>query len=170
MYNKINIAIAILALCLVVSCKNKKAVDPNRQSEFIKPASMNYSHEDTMHINQLMEDYVAGFAAKDYDRTANMLYKVVNDSVFPLSDKEKANYKKAMSQIPNYGCKMKSFILHSDKNNEVAFSVLMVPNGDLEKGIGVTTLTMNPVIKNGKWYLTIRDNRAEGVEDVYKTE
>jgi hypothetical protein len=34
----------------------------------------------------------------------------------------------------------------------------------------VTTLTMNPVIKNGKWYLTIRDNRAEGVEDVYKTE
>ena len=65
---------------------------------------------------------------------------------------------------------MKSFILHSDKNNEVAFSVLMVPNGDLEKGIGVTTLTMNPVIKNGKWYLTIRDNRAEGVEDVYKTE
>ncbi len=170
MYNKINIVIAILALCLVVSCKNKKAVDPNRQSEFIKPASMNYSHEDTMHINQLMEDYVAGFAAKDYDRTANMLYKVVNDSVFPLSDKEKANYKKAMSQIPNYGCKMKSFILHSDKNNEVAFSVLMVPNGDLEKGIGVTTLTMNPVIKNGKWYLTIRDNRAEGVEDVYKTE
>lgn len=170
MYNKINIVIAILALCLVASCKNKKAVDPNRQSEFIKPASMNYSHEDTMHINQLMEDYVAGFAAKDYDRTANMLYKVVNDSVFPLSDKEKANYKKAMSQIPNYGCKMKSFILHSDKNNEVAFSVLMVPNGDLEKGIGVTTLTMNPVIKNGKWYLTIRDNRAEGVEDVYKTE
>ena len=170
MYNKINIVIAILALCLVVSCKNKKAVDPNPQSEFIKPASMNYSHEDTMHINQLMEDYVAGFAAKDYDRTANMLYKVVNDSVFPLSDKEKANYKKAMSQIPNYGCKMKSFILHSDKNNEVAFSVLMVPNGDLEKGIGVTTLTMNPVIKNGKWYLTIRDNRAEGVEDVYKTE
>ena len=170
MYNKINIVIAILALCLVVSCKNKKAVDPNRQSEFIKPASMNYSHEDTMHINQLMEDYVAGFAAKDYDRTANMLYKVVNDSVFPLSDKEKANYKKAMSQIPNYGCKMKSFILHSDKNNEVAFSGQMVPNGDLEKGIGVTTLTMNPVIKNGKWYLTIRDNRAEGVEDVYKTE
>lgn len=170
MYNKINIVIAILALCLVASCKNKKAVDPNRQSEFIKPASMNYSHEDTMRINQLMEDYVAGFAAKDYDRTANMLYKVVNDSVFPLSDKEKANYKKAMSQIPNYGCKMKSFILHSDKNNEVAFSVLMVPNGDLEKGIGVTTLTMNPVIKNGKWYLTIRDNRAEGVEDVYKTE
>lgn len=170
MYNKINIVIAILALCLVVSCKNKKVVDPNRQSEFIRPATMNYSHEDTMRINQLMEDYVAGFAAKDYDRTANMLYKVVNDSVFPLSDKEKANYKKAMSQIPNYGCKMKSFILHSDKNNEVAFSVLMVPNGDLEKGIGVTTLTMNPVIKNGKWYLTIRDNRAEGVEDVYKTE
>ena len=170
MYNKINVIIAILAVCLLASCKNKKAVDPNRQSEFIKPASMNYSHEDTMRINQLMEDYIAGFAAKDYDRIANMLYKVVNDSVYPYSEKEKANYKKAMEHIPNYGCKMKSFILHSDINNEVAFYVQMVPNGDLEKGIGVTTLTLNPVVKDGKWYLTIRDKRAEGVKDVYKDE
>ena len=95
MYNKINVIIAILALCLVASCKNKKVDDSQRQSEFIKPASMNYSHEDTMRINQLMEDYVAGFAAKDYDRTANMLYKVVNDTVYPFSEKEKENYKKA---------------------------------------------------------------------------
>ena len=65
---------------------------------------------------------------------------------------------------------MKSFILHSDKNNEVAFYVQMVPNGDLEKEIGVTTLTLNPVVKDGKWYLTIRDKHAEGVKDVYKDE
>ena len=40
----------------------------------------------------------------------------------------------------------------------------------LEKEIGVTTLTLNPVVKDGKWYLTIRDKHAEGVKDVYKDE
>lgn len=169
MYNKINVIIAILMLCLVASCGNKKT-NVKRQSEFIRPASMNYTHEDTARIMQLVDDYIAGFAQKDYDRTADMLYKVKNDSVFPLSDKEKAGYKKAMSMMPNYGCKLKSFILNSDKNNDVAFYVQMVPNGNLEQGIGVTSLSLNPVIKDGKWYLTIRDKHAEGVEDVYKQE
>ena len=88
MDNKINVIIAILMLCLVASCGHKKT-NVKRQSEFIRPASMNYTHEDTARIMQLVDDYIAGFAQKDYDRTADMLYKVKNDSVFPLSDKER---------------------------------------------------------------------------------
>jgi hypothetical protein len=37
----------------------------------------------------------------------------------------------------------------------------------LDKGIGVTTISLNPVTKKGKWYLTLLDKNAEGVEDVY---
>ena len=102
----------------------------------------------------------------------NVILEVsVPDVIDVLADhKQDAGYKKAMSMMPNYGCKLKSFILNSDKNNDVAFYVQMVPNGNLEQGIGVTSLSLNPVVKDGKWYLTIRDKHAEGVEDVYKQE
>ena len=33
---------------------------------------------------------------------------------------------------------------------------------------GVMSFSLNPVVKDGKWYLTLYDKDAEGVEDIYK--
>jgi len=63
---------------------------------------------------------------------------------------------------------VKSLVLRSDKNNEVKLTVQIVSSGDLDKEIGVTHLSLNPVVKDGKWYLTLLDKNAEGVEEIYE--
>ena len=38
----------------------------------------------------------------------------------------------------------------------------------MENNIGVTHFSLNPVLKDGTWYLTVRDKDAEGVENYYE--
>lgn len=122
-----------------------------------------------MEINSLVASYVQTFNKKDFLAASNMLFKVRNDSVFPLSESERTNYINAYSHFPTYGCKVKSFLLRSDKNNEVKLLVQIISSGNLEKEEGVTYVSLNPVYINGKWYLTLLDKNAEGVNDVYAT-
>jgi len=166
MRRKLFICLLATAVGLLSSCGSKKKSD-DRRSEYIRPASMNYSSSDTTAINDLVNKYVAAFNAKDFNACADMLYTVAKDSLHPLTAQQREGFLKAYEQMPNYGCKVKSFVLRSDKNNEVKLSVMLISKGNFETGEGCTHLSLNPVVKDGKWYLTLLDKNAEGVEDVY---
>lgn len=150
---------------LVISCKSEKK--QHNWNEYIRPASMEYTKKDTADINALVDNFAALYTKKDFQSVSDMLYKVHNDSIVPLSNDEKSAYVQACNHMNIYGCKKKSIILRSDKNNEVKLTIQIVSSGDLDKEIGVTHLSLNPVYKDGKWYLTLLDKDAEGVEDVY---
>lgn len=139
-------------------------------NEYLRPASMYYSPEDTTDIRELVNMYVENLKAKNFEANAEMLYTVRNDSAIAYSDEQKQNYVKALSHIRIYDCKVNSFLLRSDKNNEIGILMQIVESGDLNKGIGVTTLSLNPVKIGDKWFLTLLDKNAEGVEDVYAVE
>lgn len=160
--------LSILAICSVFamsSCKDKPK--PTGPSEFLRPATMDYSKQDTSNINALVNQYAEFIKNKEFDAAAQMLYKVRNDSVIPLSREDRTGFAKAYSQMPIYATKLKSFVLRSDKNNQVDILVQIIKDGDINKETGVTKISLNPVIKDGKWYLTLLDKNAEGVKDVY---
>lgn len=150
-----------------VSCNSEKKKYSGK-SEYLRPATIEYSAQDSAEIRQLVSNYVEAFSNKDYKATSEMLYKVRNDSIIPLDSREKAAYVEAYNHMSIYGCKLKSLVLRSDRNNEVKLTVQIVSSGDLDNEVGVTHLSLNPVLKDGKWYLTLLDKNAEGVEDVYK--
>lgn len=161
--NYFKFSFIILFTCfLLVGCKSDKKDTPSWGS--LRPPSMVYTAQDTTRIQELVNEYVEAFRKQDFETTADMLYKVKNDSVFPLTDTEKKSYIKAMSLLPVYGVKEYAFILRSDKNNEVRLAVQMISSGDIDKGIGVTYVSLNPVVKDGEWYLTMLDEKAEGVD------
>ncbi|MFQ7113402.1 hypothetical protein [Hallella bergensis] len=159
----------ICMLCMTVTfvgCKSDKKKDPLR-SEYLRPASIDYSGKDSSEIKALVDNYVENFKNKNFQATASMLYTMRNDSILPLSEQDKQKYIDAYSQMPVYDCAVKGIILRSDKNNEVQVSVQISPNGSIDEEKGVTTFCLNPVLKDGKWYLTLLDEYAEGVESVY---
>ena len=159
----------ICMLCMTVTfvgCKSDKKKDPLR-SEYLRPASIDYSGKDSSEIKALVDNYVENFKNKNFQATANMLYTLRNDSILPLSEQDKQKYIDAFSQMPVYDCAVKGIILRSDKNNEVQVSVQISPNGSIDEEKGVTTFCLNPVLKDGKWYLTLLDEYADGVESVY---
>ena len=67
-----------------------------------------------------------------------------------------------------YAVRTTSFILRSDKNNDVKLTVQIDENGDIDKNIGTISFSLNPVYKDGNWYLTVLDKYAEGVENIYE--
>jgi len=152
-----------------VGCKNKPKTLPV-QNEFLRPASMSYTKEDTTNINDLVNIYVENMRARNFEANADLLYFVRNDSAIAYSDGQKKDYVDAWSHMDFYNLKVNTLLLRSAKNNEVQIMMQIIKSGDLEKGIGVTSFYLNPVKIGDKWYLTLLDKNAEGVEDVYKVE
>lgn len=158
----------IIVSCIVLSlsgCK-KKSKDAGVY-EYLRPATMTYTKQDSSNINYMVQRYTQLVEKKDFEKAANMLYKVQKNKVVPLSADERKGFIQAYSQMPIYAAKTNSFVLRSDKNNQVDVLIQIAKNGNLDKGIGVSVMSLNPVVKDGKWYLTLLDKDAEGVEDVY---
>lgn len=128
---------------------------------------MVFTDKDTTTISKQGDEYLQLFRNRNFAGCADLLYEVRNDSIFPLSDTKKAEYVNAMSNLPIYDAKMTAITLRDRKNNALRLTVQIIESGDLSKEIGVTHFFLNPVLKDGKWYLTLLDENAEGVEKIY---
>ena len=148
-----------VVLLSFVACNGKKT----QETEETGLPVFHFEQQDSDQIRLLAKDYVDRFNAGDLEGAADMLFFVRNDSVLPLSAKRRAGFLDAMKQFGQYGCVQKELKLYSDRDNELRIAVKMVEAGDFETGTGTTNLILNPVLKDGKWYLTLRDQYAEGV-------
>lgn len=115
----------------------------------------------------MVNRYVGLIQNRNFADAADMLYNVRNDSILPFTIEEKAGFVKAYNHFPVYNAKVTTLILRSDKNNQVDVSLQIMKDGDIATGKGTTVMSLNPVVKDGKWYLTLLSKDAEGVEDVY---
>ena len=157
------ITIIVLVLAIFISCGKKK----ESKREYIRPASMIYTKQDTADIRNLINQYLSYFKAKDLEAAADMLYFVRHDSILPLDQVRRDKFINLYKMFPVYDAKEKSFDLMSDRNNKVKIMFQIQKDGNLMKEQGVMSLSLNPVVKDGKWYLTLYDKDAEGVEEVY---
>ncbi len=152
-----------LVFTLLVSCGKDKA-KKHDINEYVRPASMVYSKQDTIDITNLVDQYIGYINAKNYEAAADMLYEFHTDSILPLNNEKRLRYLKLYNKLPNYGSRLKNIWLNSDRNNQVRYLLQVSKSGDLQKEVGVMILSLNPVLFDGKWYLTLLDSDAEGVE------
>ena len=141
--------LSLVALCLLLlaSCGDKKK-ETGPQNQYLRPVTLDLSSKD--------------------EAASQMLYRVENDSIKPLTNKEREDFVKAMKHFTIYACELSEFTIRTEKNNEMKLKVQIIENGDMENNIGVTHFSLNPVLKDGTWYLTVRDKDAEGVENYYE--
>ena len=161
------LSLAIVGLLLLASWGDKKK-ETGPQNPYLRPVTLDLTEKDTVQVRQLVDNYVQAFSHNDFEAASQMLYRVENDSVKPLTEEERANFVKAMKNFTVYGCELSEFTIRTDKNNEMKLKVQIIEDGDLANNIGVTHFSLNPVLKDGTWYLTVRDKEAEGVEDYYE--
>lgn len=158
----------LLAVVLVSSCSscsdNKKKSNTN---SYLPESELKTDAEDTLAINELLDHYMGLLAENKVEDAINMLNRVKDGEVVPLDPKEANGFKSAFSKLHIYGVKKKGFLLRSAKNNDITILLQIIPSGDIEKEIGVTAQHINPVFKEGQWYLTLLDPKAEGVYDVF---
>ncbi len=166
-----NILLAATAVVLSVSCSDKKSEQAsNVRSEFLRPSDIEYSKQDSTEILKLVNEYVKCMKEGDIESSAYLIYNLHNDSIHELSETEKKGYLLCYSSLPIFDVSMKSFLLRGTKNNEVKLAVQIFEDGSIAEGKGVTYLSLNPVLVDGRWYLTLLDKEAEGVRDIYQEE
>ena len=166
------IIIPVLMLSvLVLVCSCSSCSSDKKKNDYVEPlipeAEMQYKSEDTLNINSLIDQYMGLMAENKVDDAINMLHLLKDGEIVPLDGKQLKEFKTAWSKMHVYGVKKKGFMLHSDKNNDVKILLQIMPNGDLDKEIGVAAQHINPVYKEGQWYLTLYDPQAEGVYDIF---
>ena len=154
----------------MLSCSSGKKKEMTIAEQYLRPASMNYSGKDSSEIKTLVENYVSALKSKNIEAAANMLYFVRNDSIFPITEKDRKGFTALYNSMPILDCKATTLILRSELNNEARIVVTLKEDGDIDRQIGTTTISLNPVLIEGKWYLTLLDKSAQGVEDVYEKE
>ena len=148
-------------------CSNEEQNMTVVTAEELLPPHLDFSSDDSVAVQQLANNYLEAFSAKDYESAADMLFKYENDSVRTLTSKERSSYLKTMRQLPNFGSKFKGMMLRNETNNRIIYTMLVNPNGNLDTDEGVMKFYLNPVMKNGEWFLTLLDMEQEGTEDIY---
>lgn len=154
----------LLSVAFVTSCKNKK--QESSIDTYIRPASIEFTKEDTTAIMSQLDNYVAAIKAKDYSSAVANLYVLQGrDSVLPLTQNQKQHAMEVYTHFNIYDCGVDAFMLKGETENMVKVALQIVKDGDMQKGIGVTYVKLRPVKHNGNWFLTIMDNDQLRIEE-----
>lgn len=156
---------ASLLLTACMGCKDEKA--SKSSSEIERAPSLNFTPDDSSQVRALANEYLMIIGNKNYDEAVNMLYKYENDSVRELNAEERKSYLNTMRQLPNYGCKLKGLALYTTNNNRLIYMMQVVSSGSLEDEKGVMKFYLNPVVKDGRWYLTLLDMTQDGTRNIF---
>ena len=156
-------AIAFVTSCS--SCSDKKKQQDH--NPLLPESELKTDAEDTVAINNLIDQYMGLLADNNVDAAIDMLHRVKDGEVVPMEANDAKKYKAVLSKFHIYGVKKKGFLIRSARNNDITILLQIIKSGDLDKEIGVTAQHINPIFKEGEWYLTLLDLKAEGVYDVF---
>lgn len=156
---KILFAVAFLSM-VVTSCKNKK--DKNEEI-YLRPSSIVFSGEDSTEVRSLISNFVSLLNNHDFAAASASLYQLKDSKPEKLSEEKSKSFEQFLSQLPYKQAKEEAFRLRGDKDNKIRVALLLNPNGSIDDNKGVINIVLNPVLVDGKWYLTLRDEKAEGV-------
>lgn len=163
MMNKRCYLILVAAAMLAVSCGDSKKKDPSEC--YLRPPSLVFTPADTSSINKLVDTFVDGINKRDLSSASSMLYRLDKGMIENLPIEKRLEFESLLSKFPLYGCEVFSFSLTGQTDNKIELAVKVMPDADVLNGKGVIKLVLNPVMKDGQWYLTLRDNDAEGIEN-----
>lgn len=151
-----------IALSLVSCTGNKK--NDKIDETYIRPASVVFSKQDTSSIDSLVKIFVQYANNRDISNVSSMLHVVDNGKIADLPLEKRQKFELMFTKFPFHGCQTRSFHLEGEKDNKIGIAFKISPNADVESGSGCINLVLNPVRIDGRWYLTLRDEDAEGVQ------
>lgn len=158
------IAFSVFVVLALNSCKKEQP----ETTTYLRAPLVEYTKQDTVEIQTKVSEYVEHLKNGEYQECADMLYFLRNDSVFPLTAEKKQEFISAMNMLPIQDAQLSTLVLRSDINNEMDVKVLLKVGGDIDSEEGVTHFFLNPIVKEGKWYITLVDENAEGHDKIYE--
>lgn len=154
----------LASLLLLVSCKSNKK--DKIDETYIRPSSVNFTPRDTSCIDSLVKIFVDYVNKGDLSNASSMLHVIEKSKIEDLPLEKRQKFEMLMTKFPFHGCVANSMHLEGEKDNKIGIAFKISPNADVNSGSGCINLVLNPVRIQNVWYLTLRDEDAEGIQHV----
>lgn len=147
-----------LGLSVMTSCSKKQETPEAPSSHDLFVSSL--SSTDTTEVLSLCEDFFAKLASGEKDAALAMLF-LSNDSgqVLPMSEEKLQSLKSQFTLFPVLDQHLVDYKFGDAADNLMRFKVVFAKDEQgKEESIN---FGLNPIRKDGKWYLTVRNASAK---------
>lgn len=144
------------ALCLV-ACKGKKG----REHSYLRPATMQFSPSDTTAIRSQVQQFVDYLNKGDLSNASAMLYVRYYDEVREMELEKRQEFEQFLASIPFRHVSTTGFRLMGKNDNYVSMRLELAEAPEAGEQAPGFTLVLDPILFDGKWYLTLKDEVSE---------
>lgn len=142
--------LGLFSLTMVyVSCKHEKSAE----IEDSKPVTV-FSKEDTTSVMSLVNTFVEKLQAKQFKEATSMIYFLEGDSICELNEQQFNTQISSFARIRGIRYELEYIKLETEKFNDAKINIVLFDKKDDDPRPNGVGLHLNPVRRDGKWYLT----------------
>lgn len=152
--------IFVFTVLLVCSCSKKRTLQDVQDDALLKP-EMELTQSDTTEVLALVNRYIQLHKEGRSEDAFSMIYFLDKDSIVPLPEPLKVRLYSYYSLIDFKGkeAKIDHMIFVKENDSQVRYTVELFKQKPGEKQRPTQmSFFINPVRKDGKWYLTLPDD------------
>ncbi len=153
------LALAAIAvpLCLC-SCTGEKKDGESAKVDLNLP-TMTLDSQDTIIVDQLSTEFIEHLKAQEYSDAISMLYYLDPDSsIVPLPRNLAIRQEQIFRTFPVLDYHFESIRFRTETDCQVKFNITFSHNAEGQDY--TTSLYLQPIRRDGQWYLTVRDSSA----------
>lgn len=145
--------IACLALCWMFAACTGCSGDKNRARS--TDSVPTFSKADTTEVVAMCETYLNHLKAKEYDQAIGMLNYILNDTVHPLPEADKATIIKQQNVFPVLDYTLESMEFKDPNNVILTYSIKFFEKPEGSDIPNTIRIAFSPQRINGQWYLEL---------------
>ncbi|MCR4581974.1 MAG: hypothetical protein K5764_00235 [Prevotella sp.] len=147
-------------LCLVLSffsCKydKKPAEVQEPEPEFV------FTKEDSATVISLVNDFVGKLQQHQLKEAVGMLYYLNGDTISELTEAQYKMQARSLSRIRGIRYELDYIKLETEKFNDAKINVVLFDKQEGDTRPNAIGFHLNPVRRDGSWYLTTPDNLSD---------
>jgi hypothetical protein len=154
------LALAVIAipLCLLCSCNGEKKDGGNADVNLNGPL-MTLDSQDTIIVDQLSTEFIEHLKNNEYEDAVSMLYYLHPDSsIVPLPRNMAIRQEQIFRTFPVLDYQFESIRFRTETDCQVKFNIVFSRNAEGKDY--TTSLYLQPIRRDGQWYLTVRDSSS----------
>lgn len=150
-----------LTASLLTACKGKSEAPADQKPEFT------FTKQDTMQVMDLVGQFTTRLQNRDIKGAVEMLVFLNGDSIEQLNPAFMRRQAMTLVHMAGKsGYELDRIVFHSDVNNEVKVDITLFDKEEGDPRPNKTSFYFRPVRKDGKWYLTTKDNITDTQGDL----
>ena len=153
-------AVIALPIALLCSCNGDSKKDSGNGLVVNLEPTMTLDSQDTIIVDQLSTEFVEHLKNKEYSEAISMLYYLDPDSaIVPLPRNLAIRQEQIFRVFPVLDYRCESIRFRTESDCQVKFVITFFQKTDpSDKRDNTTSLYLQPIRREGQWYLTIRDS------------